>query len=459
MAAIYESRESSSPMITRAVAAGLSQQPFIGYEFPALQRLALRALGVLPQGIGRWLIPRVQGSSALDDDVVANVRTDVLVKGRLEDYANLEGRYPAVVLGVGMGGATAHLSLALNAPFLPQAFVMTLKNGSVDGNVHRYVNLSKDLARKITYANPELMSIQHYDPIHDGWLVRSVNHLRLKLTGLPEGYKQFIRSKLNPSGEVIYLEGQANWLRYRLGEKNVFQVGGWGDISAEEFLNGSERIKRYCAQERLTQTDWRLEEYPLEEGRESEWGSEAGLKESLQSFCEQEGYRFVCISFDDPNDFSRLAFTALDKQFKMNGVDPSGTIIEMFSQYDPAAPMRYGLLPIWLIFNTNDSLRYLKTMRDAFLPGKPILFSALSTFSLTPDMVKWRDWQDCFEGFEVLNIGARSTHYPADTLALVQWQELLHKWGEKHVTSPLKPIDGQMLKKAASELTSGSQTE
>ena len=139
--------------------------------------------------------------------------------------------FHAVVIGVGMGGATTHLSLALQAPFLPQAFVMTLKNGSIDGNVQRYFNLSKDLARRITDHNPDLMSIQHYDPIHDGWLVRSVNHLRLKLIDLPEAYKQFIRSKVVPGGEVVYLEGNASWLRYQIAEKNVFQVGGWGDIS------------------------------------------------------------------------------------------------------------------------------------------------------------------------------------------------------------------------------------
>ena len=459
MAHLYESRESSSPMITRAVACGLSQIQFVGYEFTPLQAIALRAIGHLPQEVAQWLIPHAQGDSALYPSVLQNLRTDDLVQGRLADYARLSGTFPAIVLGVGMGGATAHLSMALNAPFLPQAFVMTLKNGSVDGNVHRYMNLAKDLAKRVTDENPELVSIQHYDPIHDGWLVRHVNHLRLKLTDLPEGYKQFMRTRLTPGGDVIYLEGQANWLRYRLGPRNVFQVGGWGDITAEEFLKGSERIRDYCHQERLKEMDWRLDEYPLEQGPESEWGSEAGLKESLETFCELEGFRFVEIRFADPHSFSRLTFQVISEQFKQNGIDPTGVIVETFSQYDPDAVVRYGLLPIWLIFNTNDSLRYLKTLRTSFIQSKPVLFSALSTFSMTPDMVKWKNWQECFSGFDVVNIGARKDHYPADTLALVQWQEKLRKWGDANTLPSMKPIDGQTLKQTARALASSMEVK
>ena len=456
---VYESQESSSPMITRAVAAGLTRSCFTGYRFPIMQKLALSAIGCLSQAFAQRIIPRAQGSEALDPSSLDQLQTKDLVRERLRDYDSLTQKSPAVVLGVGMGGATTHLSIALNAPFLPQAFVMTLKNGSIDGDVRRYLNLTKDLAKGITDRNPDLMSIQHYDPIHDGWLVRTVNHLRLKLIELPEEYKRFIRTKVVQGGDVVYLEGQANWLRYRLDEKNVFQVGGWGDIPAEEFLTGSERIKDYCLREKLKATDWHLDEYPLEEGPESEWGSEPGLKEALAAFCAQEGYRFFPISFRDPNDFSRLTHSAICEQFNANEIDPAGTIVETFSQYDPDAVQKYGLLPIWLIFNTKDSLRYLRLMQKTFVKGKPVLFSALSTFSLTPDMVAWRDWMDCFEGFEVIQIGARKSHYPADTRALIHWQQDLRQWGNQHIIAEMRPISGQDLDTLAKQIGSHAQTE
>ena len=243
MTETFESRESSSPIITRAVSAGLQGRYSQAYEFDALTRNLLKMVGAFPQSVAQWLIPRAQNSEALTSEQARNLNINDLITTRLKDYTAVSGPFPAMTLGVGMGGTTAHLALGLGGPFLPQAYVLTLQHGSMNGDVEYYFNLSAETARIVTQRNPGIMSIQHYDPIHDGWLVRRVNHLRLKLTELPELYQEYIHKNLLPGGEIVYLEGGAKWKQFQVGEKNVFQVGGWGDISAEEFLNGSERIK------------------------------------------------------------------------------------------------------------------------------------------------------------------------------------------------------------------------
>jgi hypothetical protein len=60
-----ESTESSSPIITRAVAAGLQNQFCRNYNFPAWQKALLLGLGVLPQAVGRFIISRFQSLSGL----------------------------------------------------------------------------------------------------------------------------------------------------------------------------------------------------------------------------------------------------------------------------------------------------------------------------------------------------------------------------------------------------------
>lgn len=70
-------------------------------------------------------------------------------------------------------------------------------------------------------------------------------------------------------------------------------MGGWGDIPPEEFLEGSDRLRAFARRTGLKFTDWRLKNHLLERGPESEWGSEPGLAESLESFCKEEGYRYV----------------------------------------------------------------------------------------------------------------------------------------------------------------------
>jgi hypothetical protein len=428
----HESPESSSPIVTRAVAAGLRDEYTENYEFPAWQRSVLAVLGAFPQGLARFAISRFQTASGLPPECLNDFALDDLIQSRLDDYTHFKDQFPAITVGAALGGATTYLALALGGLFLPQTFVITLKHGSYEGDANEYLNRSLDAAIRIATEDSRLMTIQHYDPIHDGWLTRYVNHLRFKLIDLPEQYAEFIQKHVEPGGTVVYLEGGATWLRYRVGERSVFQVGGWGDISPEEFLDASPRIVEYARSTGLKYSDWRLTQYPLERGPESEWGTETGLAEALEKFCKVEGFNFVRIPLPHPNDFSRLSYAAGLKLLGKEGRSPSGVSVECFSQFDSTSARLGGLLPLWLIFNTKDSARYLKDMASKFPKDKPVFFSALSTFSLTPDMATWEAWMDALGRADFISTGSRQSHYPADARALVTWQASLRDWVENN---------------------------
>lgn len=430
MKQLGESKESSSPIVTRAVAAAHRGEFVDNYQLPGWQRLGVRVLSRLPQSATQFVTGRIQVLGGQDPKLLSHFRIDDLIHARLGDYAQIEGRVPALTIGVAQGGPSSSLSIALGGLFLPQAYVVSLRGGAYQGDVREYLQRSLDAALRIASDNPSLMTIQHYDPVHDGWLTRFLNHVRFKLLGLPATYAEFIRQRLAPGGAIVYLEGGASWLRYRLGERSVFQVGGWGGIPAQEFLASSQRIERYAQQIGLRQTDWRLNEYPLETGPESEWGSEPGLAEALQAFCTAEGYHFVRIHMDEPHGFSRLAFAAMQRLLENEGREPAGTLVEMFSQFDTAASFQGGLLPLWLVFNTRDSLEFLRQMRPRFPANKPVFFSPLSTFSITPDLVPFEEWEQALPGFT--NVGADRERYPADLKALADWAAPLHSWVDAH---------------------------
>lgn len=268
MTAPLELLESSSPIVTRAVAAGLRGEYAENYLFPAWQRALLLTLGHFPQGLARFAISRFQATAGFPPSVLANFALDDLIQARLDDYARSGEQFPALTVGAALGGATASLSLALGAAFLPQTFVITLQKGSFSGDTTEYLERTRAAALRIAQNDRRLMTIQHYDPVHDGWLTRFVNHLRFKLVELPGQYARFIKKRLAPGGALVYLEGGAEWLRYRLGERSVFQVGGWGDISAQEFLEGSPRLSAYARAAGLKCARWPLEtgRWPLETG-------------------------------------------------------------------------------------------------------------------------------------------------------------------------------------------------
>jgi hypothetical protein len=434
-----ESPESSSPIVTRSVAAGLQDRYFNTYHFAGWQRIALQLLGKLPQSVARFAISRFESFTGLEPSTVVDLSVNSLVSERINDYRELKGPFPAITLGSAMGGASANLSLATGGPFLPQAFVLTLRGGAKDGNIETYYRRSAELAKQLAQHNPGILTIQHYDPIHDEWMTRYVNHLRIKLLELPAAYANFIERNLEANGVVYYLDCGAKWLRYRVGEHSVFQVGGWGDISTQEFIDGSERIDIYCRRIGLQTNKWHLPEFPLETGSESEWGTESGLGESLKAFCDRKGIQFIPIQLPEPHSFSKLAFRAQAYLYQKAGRRPEGAMIEMFSQFDPTAIRKGGLLPLWLVFNTLDSLKFLESMVSEFPADKPVFFSPLATFTLTPDLVPWTKWEAVLNQFEWNNIGARPGHYPADALALTNWSAPLRSWADQQA-APLETM-------------------
>ncbi|MEI6291166.1 MAG: hypothetical protein WCP19_12100, partial [Chloroflexota bacterium] len=226
-----------------------------------------------------------------------------------------------------------------------------------------------------------------------------------------------------------------------IGDRSVFQIGGWGDITPEEFLYGSERLQDYARKNHLKHASWKLRqsEFPLESGPESEWGCEPGLSEQIENFCLAEGYQFVNLNLKHPEDISKLSFFTAKKMIEMDGNEPAGTQIECFSQFDCTSSFASSLLPLWLIFNTNDSANYLEKMMVQIPSNKPIFFSPLSTFSLTPDMAPWNRWEEIIKS-EFVNIGTRKSHYPSDPKALLHWSDPLRNW----VTQNPRPIKSRI---------------
>lgn len=449
-----ESLDSSSPLVTKSIAAALMGKPYPGYEFETWQWFGLSLLGKLPEPVIKPVISSLSRFSAINPNQVEDLAIEDLISERLSDYCQLKGPHKTITTGAALGGATAQISLAMDAPFLPIAFVMTLRGGSTRGDTREYFLRSFDLSRSIAQKNPDILAIQHFDPVHDGWITRWANHLRLKLINLPKSYQEYIRINLIPGGSICYLDCGARWLRFRVGERNIFQIGGWGDISAEEFITGSDRLMRYAKSSGLTGYPWRLTEYPLEEGPESEWGCEAGYLNSLREFCEKNGYQLVHIYLPDPHDFSTLAMRCIQSLLNKADLAPAGVFIQMFSQFDPAIAMRAGLLPVWLVFNTHISLNYLRKVKETFPTEKPVFFSALSTFSLTPDIVPWEEWMDLLKGYQIINCGARAERYPTDLQALTNWKKPLEQWISRNQAPLTQRLSPQEVSKIAAEILS-----
>src|SRR3990172_7200290 len=126
---MIESPESSSPLVTRAVAAGLKGENFIPYQIAPWQRSVLKVLARFPASTARYVLSRFESFSGLNPSRLRGLSIENLAEERISDYNGLDHQYPTITVGAALGGASAFLSLAMNGPFLPQAFVVTLKGG------------------------------------------------------------------------------------------------------------------------------------------------------------------------------------------------------------------------------------------------------------------------------------------------------------------------------------------
>jgi hypothetical protein len=105
-------------------------------------------------------------------------------------YDGLDGPFDAILVGAPNGGA-AHLANALGAPFLSQHFVFSFRGNSAADAVAAYQRHGASLADPILARNPHIAVVNHYDPVHDRWLISSLNHIRLAVV-VAGAYRRFI---------------------------------------------------------------------------------------------------------------------------------------------------------------------------------------------------------------------------------------------------------------------------
>jgi hypothetical protein len=95
-------------------------------------------------------------------------------------------------------------------------------------------------------------------------------------------------------------------------------------------------------------------------------------------------------------------------------------------------------------------------MKSEFPREKPVFFSALSTFTITPDIVLWEEWMEELKDFEIINCGARADYYPKDLLALIAWRRPLERWISTNENPLLQSLSPQELHEIAAEIRSAS---
>jgi len=130
-----------------------------------------------------------------------------------------------------------HLCAAIGAPWLPQTFLTQVRHTGVDpDDPQRSFEAGLPVVEKLLSANPDVAVHYMHDSNQDRLVLRHMGLFRQEFIKLPQGYREFINTHLNPGGTVLIVDCDLLWPVRCINDRAVFQFGGVGGASIEEYF-------------------------------------------------------------------------------------------------------------------------------------------------------------------------------------------------------------------------------
>ncbi len=411
---------------------GMVPSPLI----PALQPVAT-LINLLPRKARERLYVRSGWGEAIPSEKLDKVKAEDISRWVVSQYPRR--RYPAAMIG-SANGAAVHLCAALGIPWLPQTWLIPVRHPSVPVDEPRQgLEWSREPARRLLDANPDLQLHHMHDPNQDRLMLELMTYFRVKRLRLGQTYEKFLEETLLPGATVFLLECQLPWPTTLAGERHIFQMGAPGGATPEEYINGSERVEEYLARYGSHRRRWDPPE-PDGERPEAEWGFEPALREDVERFARERGYKVRRIVFREPEHLSPLVADLYRWWYRERRMRVNRLLVESFIVLDPYWAVRTGSAPFWCKFAMEPPLAFLEEYLDGAGPYDEIhmmLFShGVDSVGLVP-VERWR---------EVLGrarrqgsfIGVDERRFPRDFATFVRYYEAIQKIPARY------PIPGPM---------------
>ncbi|WP_017577447.1 hypothetical protein [Nocardiopsis kunsanensis] len=392
----------------------------------------------LPRGLKERIYALSGWTEAVQRHKVGDIRSD-----RLAEW--VAGHYPkqqSDVAFVGSSnGALTHLAAALRAPWLPQTLLLPVRRHGVPPE-----DASEDLRRmrstgeELLRANPDWALHHMHDPNQDRLMVAGMCYFRTKWLRLPAAYERHLRDVLRPGGSLVVSDCAMTWPTTRVGERYIFQHGGFGGATTDELQHGSDRVREFLRAYGSDYTKFVAPE-PDDESPEAEWGFEPRLLEDLRDLADRQGWNLVRLRYDEPETVSPPVADIHRDWYRDRGLPTGRLLVESFMLMDTYGALRTGSVPFWTVFNKEPSLRALESYLDSREPFDEIRM-ALFSHGVESVGLAWADqWAGVLARARELGtfLGTDPESFPRDFAVLVRFgRELAQVRGKQPLPSPLR---------------------
>lgn len=437
----YLSPVDSSICMVKAVARYLRGQDFPVLGLPRFLERVAPLIDLVPPRSREALYTWAACAAAYPPEQLDRVRA-ADISAWVAGHFPRDRRCSAVLLG-SPNGAAVHLAAALRAPYLPQTFLIPVlqRGGHCDDVVARAEGAIPG-GRRLLANNPHLQIHQLHDPMNDRPQLARMDYFRVKHLRLEPAYEALVEDTLEPGGALIVVECRQTWPTTRLQERHLFQMGGVGALSVEEYLEGSDRVARFLEERGSHRREWEPPE-PDGTNPESEWGFEPAWNEDLERLARRGDYRTIRLVFDDIGHLSPLVADLYAWWYRRRGLSDRRLLAECFFLLDPWWSLATGSVPYWMPFNTTRSTQGLERYLDEREPfdhiGLMLLSNAVAATGSGRAVEESRALL-ARARIEGSFLGWNPDRHPLDMAVMARYRPALEGWTSERPPMP-EPLD------------------
>lgn len=348
----------SATGMVKALSNFLKGQDFEGAGVaPPIEGLA-KGVNSLSQKLKEKIYIKSGGLEAIAPEELADVEVEAFTDWVTNSYP--EQKYQAVMIG-SSGGAAVHLGALLGIPWLPQTFFIPVQrhNDFTVDEPKKALEWAIKPAELLLKNNPQLQLHHMFDPSQDRLMLQRMSYFRLKKQRLGDDYERFLSKNLEKGGTIIINECQRTWPTVKVDDRYIFQFGALGGASADEFYNGSERVKEFLKRYDSPYEKWDAPE-PDGERPEAEWGFEDSLRDDIYSFAQKQGYKVLRMIHQEPEHLSPFVAELYRWWYQQRNIPANRLVVDSFLVEEPYWSMATASVPFWMKFNMKPSAEWVE---------------------------------------------------------------------------------------------------